>query len=197
MEDNYLIIVWFSHITMNQPQVYVTLLPLEPPFLLHLPTLLGFHRAPGLGPLHHMANSHWLTILHMLRCMLQCSSLKSSHPFHPPLCPQVCLSVCVSHLVVSDSLWSHGLGPARILCPWNSSGKSTGVCCHSLLQGIFLTQGSNLGFLHCRQIIHHKSVEESSKIYQGALVRVTQSCVTLCDPMNYTVYRIFHSRILE
>ena len=30
----------------------------------------------------------------------------------------------------------------RLLCPWNSSGKNTGVGCHSLLQGIFPTQGS-------------------------------------------------------
>ena len=28
---------------------------------------------------------------------------------------------------------------------------------HSLLQGIFLTQGSNPGFLHCRQILSHLS----------------------------------------
>ena len=30
-------------------------------------------------------------------------------------------------------------------------GKNTGVGCHFLFQGIFLTQGSNLGLLHCRQ----------------------------------------------
>ena len=30
---------------------------------------------------------------------------------------------------------------ARLLCPWDSPGKSTGVVCHALLQGIFLTQG--------------------------------------------------------
>ena len=30
-------------------------------------------------------------------------------------------------------------------------GKTTGVGCHFLFQGIFLTQGSNLGLLHCRQ----------------------------------------------
>ena len=29
--------------------------------------------------------------------------------------------------------------------------------CHALLQGIFLTQGSNLGLLHCRQILYHLS----------------------------------------
>ena len=32
-------------------------------------------------------------------------------------------------------------------------GKNTGVGCHSLLQGIFPTQGLNLGLLHCRQIL--------------------------------------------
>ena len=33
--------------------------------------------------------------------------------------------------------------PTRLLCLWASPGKNTGVGCHSLLQGIFLTQGSN------------------------------------------------------
>ena len=35
-----------------------------------------------------------------------------------------------------------------LLCPWDSPGKNTGVGCHFLLQGIFLTQGSNLHLLH-------------------------------------------------
>ena len=60
--------------------------------------------------------------------------------------------VCVlSHLVVSDSLLPHGLQPTRLLCPWGSPGKNTGVGCHFLLQRIFPTQGSNphlLGLLH-------------------------------------------------
>ena len=43
---------------------------------------------------------------------------------------------------------------ARFLCLWNSPGKSTGVCCHALLQGIFLTQGSNRGLVHRRQILY-------------------------------------------
>ena len=33
------------------------------------------------------------------------------------------------------------------LCPWNFLGKDTGVGCHSLLQGIFLTQRLNPGLL--------------------------------------------------
>ena len=40
-----------------------------------------------------------------------------------------------------------GLWPARLLCPWDSPGKNTGVGCHALLQGIFPTQGSNPGLL--------------------------------------------------
>ena len=52
------------------------------------------------------------------------------------------------HSLASDSLWPHGLQPTRLLCPWNSPGKNTGVSSHSLLQGIFPTQGSNLWLLH-------------------------------------------------
>ena len=40
--------------------------------------------------------------------------------------------------------------PTMLLCPWDSPDKSTGVGCHALLQGIFQTQGSNWGLLHCR-----------------------------------------------
>ena len=46
---------------------------------------------------------------------------------------------------------------ARLLSPWNSPGKNTGVGYHFLLQGIFPTQGSNPGPLHCRQILYHLS----------------------------------------
>ncbi|XP_061292490.1 prostaglandin F synthase 1 isoform X3 [Bos javanicus] len=38
--------------------------------------------------------------------------------------------------------------PARLLCPWDSPDKNTGVDCHALLQGIFLTLGSNLHLSH-------------------------------------------------
>ena len=31
-----------------------------------------------------------------------------------------------------------------------SPGKNTEVVCHAVLQGIFPTQGSNTGLLHCR-----------------------------------------------
>ena len=59
--------------------------------------------------------------------------------------------------VMPDSLRPCGLQPARLLCPWDSPGKNTGVGCHALLQGIFPPQGSNpclLCLLHCRWILY-------------------------------------------
>ena len=55
---------------------------------------------------------------------------------------------------MSDALQLHGLKPTRLLCPWDSPGKNTGVVCDSFQYRIFLTQGSNLGLLHCRQILY-------------------------------------------
>ena len=46
-------------------------------------------------------------------------------------------------------------------CPWNSPGQNTGVGNLSLLQGIFPTQESNQGILHCRQILYQLSYEGS------------------------------------
>ena len=44
----------------------------------------------------------------------------------------------VTHSVVFDSVtpWTE----AKLLCPWNSSGKNIGMCSHSLFQGILLTK---------------------------------------------------------
>ena len=69
----------------------------------------------------------------------------------------------VSRSVVSDSLRPQGPQPSRLLCPWDSPGKSTGAGSHSVLQGILLTQGSDLGLLHCRQILYCLS-------HQGSLI---------------------------
>ena len=53
----------------------------------------------------------------------------------------------------------------RLLRPWDFLGKSTGVGCHFLLQGIFPTQGSNPGLLHCRQTLYHLSHQGSPSNY--------------------------------
>ena len=46
---------------------------------------------------------------------------------------------------------------------WNSPGNSTGMGSLALLQGIFPTQGSNLGLSHCIQILDHLSHQEALK----------------------------------
>ena len=62
--------------------------------------------------------------------------------------------VCVSPSIVSNSLQPHGLQPTRLLCPWDSPGRNTGVGCHFLLQGIFPNRGSNPDLPHFRQILY-------------------------------------------
>ena len=56
----------------------------------------------------------------------------------------------------------HGILQARVL-EWVAIAfsKDSGVGSYSLLQGIFLTQGLNLGLLHCRQILHQLTCERS------------------------------------
>ena len=55
---------------------------------------------------------------------------------------------------MSDSLQPRGLQPARLLCPWDSQGKDTGVGCHVLLQRIFPTEGSNPSFLQWGRVLY-------------------------------------------
>ena len=49
---------------------------------------------------------------------------------------------------MSNFVQPYGLKTSRLVCPWDSPGKNTGVGCHALLQEIFLTQGSKLCLLH-------------------------------------------------
>ena len=53
-----------------------------------------------------------------------------------------------------DSLRPHGLQRARLLCLWDSPGKTTGVGSHFFLQGIFSIQASNLHLLHYWWILY-------------------------------------------
>jgi len=56
-----------------------------------------------------------------------------------------------------------GSSPPESSVHENSPGKNTGMDSHSLLQGVFLTQGLNLGFLQYRQILYHLSHQGSHK----------------------------------
>ena len=75
---------------------------------------------------------------------------------------------------MSDSVRPHRRQPTRLLCPWDSPGKNTGVGCQFLLQ--------------CMKV---KSQSE-----------VTQSCLTLsnpmdCSPPGFSIHGIFQARVLE
>ena len=75
---------------------------------------------------------------------------------------------------MSNSVRPHRRPPTRLLCPWDSPGKNTGVGCHFLLQ--------------CMK------VKKESE--------VAQSCPTLsdlmdCSPPGSSVHGIFQARALE
>ena len=94
---------------------------------------------------------YWFDLLafhRTLKNLLQYRSSKASVLcFKKSLMYQLCL--------LSLTLQPHGLQPPRLLCPWDSPGKNTGVGCHFLLWGIFPAQISNPHLLHCRQILYH------------------------------------------
>ena len=73
-----------------------------------------------------------------------------------------------------------------VVCPWNSPGKNAGVGCHFLLQGIFLTQGSNPHHLHWRQILHCLS-------YQGYNPFITRNVSKL---RNIPAYGILPNEVI-
>ena len=84
--------------------------------------------------------------------------------------------------------------------------KNTRVSSLSLLQRIFLTQESNRGLLHCRQILYQLSYEGSPIITMlytaAAAAKSLQSCPTLCDlidgsPPGSAVPGFLQARTLE
>ena len=74
-------------------------------------------------------------------------SLFSYKPTQMCLVTQSCFTLCDPMGCSPPLSFVHGASP----------GKITGVGCHFLLQGIFPTHGSNLGFLHGRQIFYQLS----------------------------------------
>ena len=74
---------------------------------------------------------------------------------------------------MSDSVWPHGLQPTRLLHPWDSPGKNTGVGCHFF-----------------------------SSTWKWKVKVKSLSCVRLSDPKDYSlpgssIHGIFQARVLE
>ena len=139
--------------------------------------------------------------------------------------PFVCLFLCrkqgraVVCSVVSDSLRPHGLQPTSLLCPRYFSVKNTGVGCHLLLQGqnpclaslvsvggFFTTSKKSkqnnkkpescLKHIENTKFCSMKHIE-NTKFSLGIMVKATQSCLTLCEPMDNMVHGLLHGRILK
>ena len=112
-------------IELVMPSNHLTLSPTSP---------LALNLSQHQDPFQWVSNSHQVTKILKLQLQyqpffFQCESESHSVRFH--------------------SLWPQGLSSS-----WNSSGQNFGVGSLSLLQGIFLTQGSNLGLLHHRWILY-------------------------------------------
>ena len=78
------------------------------------------------------------------------------------------------HSVVSDSVQPHRWQPTRLLHPWDSPGKNTGVGCHFLLQ--------------CMK------VKSESEVIQS---RPTRSIPMDCSLPGSSVHGIVQARVLE
>ena len=82
-------------------------------------------------------------------------------------------------MVFLESPHSLDLFPLFFFSPFNfisNTGKNTEVDSHSLLQGILLTQESNPGFLHYRQILYHLS-RQGSPLEESVSVLIWLSLV--------------------
>ena len=92
----------------------------------------------------------------------------------------------------------NGLWRARLSCPWDSPVKNTGVDCHSLLQRIFLTQGSNPGFLHCRQILYHLNYREDPTPKKGSAKECSNYCtMALISHASKVMLKILQARLQQ
>ena len=78
---------------------------------------------------------------------------------------------------------------AKLLCPWHSPGKDTGVGCHSLLQGIFPTQGVNLSLLWvgCMHPTRLRVMDAPPRWLGGFVPSVTAA---LTGPYQYEVLKL-------
>ena len=82
------------------------------------------------------------------------SPMVMSHYFIKTLRAKLLCHVCVT-------LWT--VWPTRLLCPWDSPGKNTGMGCHFLFQGIFPNQRPN----PCPLCLLHWQADSSPLVTPG------------------------------
>ena len=134
-------VVWYSHLFKNFPQFVV------------------IHTVKGFGIVNKVEIDIFLELSCFFNGLADVGNLISSSSAFS----KSNLNICKFTVHICPTLWE----PMKC-CPLGSSvhgspDKNTGVDCHSLLQGIFLTQGSNSGLLHCRWILYHLNHERNPK----------------------------------
>ena len=76
--------------------------------------------------------------------------------------------MCAQSLSNVQLFATHGLQPARLLCPWGFLSKNTDLGCHFLLQEIFLMQGSKPYLLHWQvgslPLSHQEILKEGDRL---------------------------------
>ena len=85
-------------------------------------------------------------------------------------------------LIMSGSLQPHGL--------WNSPDQNIGVSTCSLLQGIFLTQGSNPGLLCCRWILYHQSHPGSPTHASKVMFKILKPGFSITWTENFQMFKL-------
>ena len=65
--------------------------------------------------------------------------------------------------------------------------------CHSLLQGIFLIQGSNSGLPHCRWILYHLSHQGSPKHAIALLLKISKATLKHSIIKLRTILQLQHT----
>ena len=141
-------------------------------------SLLKLMSIESVMPPNHLILCRPLLLLPTLFPSIKVFSNEAALPIRWPKCWSFSFSVSPSNKYsglisfrMDCSLRPHRLYPARLLCPWNCPGKNTGVDCHFLLQGIFLTQGSNLCLLHLLQ----RQVDSLSLVPYSLIARLVKN----------------------
>ena len=110
---------------------------------------------------------------------------------------------------MSDSVRPYRRQPTRLPHPWDSPGKNTGVGCHFLLQCMKVKSEREVASVMSDSVRPRRRKPtrllcpwdfpgKSTGVGCHCLLqKVTQSCPTLCDSMDYRVHGILQARILE
>ena len=124
---------------------------------------VGFHWTTWISYKYKHAPSSWAS----LPPIPPSRSSQSAEPSSPCyVAASYCAVLCLAAQSCPTICNPMDCSPPGSSVHGNSPGKNTGMGCHGILQGIFLTQGLNPGIPHCRQILYTLSHQGSPRILE-------------------------------